>query len=69
VPAECTIKIFTMSGYLVDTIEVQNSQDNGITQWDLLTKENLEIAAGVYVYHLKSHKTNKEKVGKFAVIK
>jgi hypothetical protein len=69
VPAECTIKIFTMSGYLVDTIDVRNSQDNGITQWDLLTKEDLEIAAGVYIYHIKSHKTNREKVGKFAVIK
>jgi hypothetical protein len=69
VPAECTIKIFTMSGYLINTIEVQNSQDNGIVEWDLLTKEDLEIAAGVYIYHLQSHKTNKEKIGKFAVIK
>jgi hypothetical protein len=69
VPAECTIKIFTMSGYLVDTIEVHNGDDNGIAYWDLLTKEDLEIAAGVYVYHLKSQRTNKEKIGKFAVVK
>ncbi|NQT25322.1 hypothetical protein HQ585_08205 [candidate division KSB1 bacterium] len=69
IPATCTIKIFTMSGYLVDTIEVSNPDDNGIIHWDLLTKENLEIAAGVYVYHIKSHKTGDEKVGKFAVIK
>lgn len=69
VPASCTIKIFTMSGYLIDTIEVENAADNGIVHWDLLTKEDLEIAAGVYVYHIKSHKSGKEKLGKFAVVK
>ena len=69
IPSRCTIKIFTMSGYLVDTIHVENNDDNGIVHWDLLTKENLEIAAGVYLYHLKSHATGKEKLGKFAVVK
>lgn len=69
VPAECEIKIFTMSGYLVDVIEVHNTYDNGIVHWDLLTQEGLEIAAGVYIYHLKSFKTGKEKLDKFAVIK
>ena len=69
VPSECTIKIFTMSGYLVDKIDVNNAADNGIVHWDLLTKENLEIAAGVYLYHIKSLKTGEEKLSKFAVIK
>jgi hypothetical protein len=69
VPSECTIKIFTMSGYLVDRIDVNNDADNGIVHWDLLTKENLEIAAGVYLYHIKSLKTGEEKLSKFAVIK
>jgi hypothetical protein len=68
-PAVCTIKIFTMSGYLVDIIEVNNDADNGMVQWDLLTRENLEIAAGIYIYHVKSEKTGKEKISKFAVIK
>lgn len=69
IPAQCTIKIFTMSGYLVDTIEIDNNQDNGLAYWDLLTKEDLEAAAGIYIYHVKSHASGKEKVGKFAVIK
>jgi hypothetical protein len=68
-PAECAIKIYTMSGYLVDTIEVSNEADNGMAHWDLLTKENLEIAAGVYIYHVKSPKTGRERIGKFAVVK
>ena len=69
IPAECTIKIFTISGYLVDEIEVDNAPSNGIVHWDLLTKDDLEIAPGIYFYHLKSKKTGKEKMGKFAVIK
>ena len=68
-PAECTIKIFTISGVLVKTIEVQNPADNGITHWDLTTREGLEIAAGMYIYYVKSTKTGDEKLGKFAVIK
>ncbi|MFA4838138.1 MAG: hypothetical protein WC703_01505 [Candidatus Neomarinimicrobiota bacterium] len=68
-PALCTIKIFTVSGVLVDVINVNNDADNGIVHWDMLTKENLEIAAGMYLYHIKSKATGDEKVGKFAVIK
>lgn len=68
-PAQCTIRIFTVSGVLVDKIEVNNSSDNGITHWDMLTKEGLEIAAGMYIYHVRAKATGDEKVGKFAVIK
>lgn len=69
VPAACTIKIFTMSGIVVDEIAVENSAERGTVQWDLLTKEGLEIAAGIYIYHIKSEETGKEKIGKFAIIK
>ncbi|MBN1999272.1 hypothetical protein JW935_17065, partial [candidate division KSB1 bacterium] len=69
VPARCTIKLFTMSGYFVDSIEVNNDNTNGIVHWDMLTKESLEIAPGVYIYHVESHKTGNKKMGKFAVIK
>jgi hypothetical protein len=69
IPADCEINIFTSSGILVDRIEVQNEPSNGTVHWDLLSKEDLEIAAGMYVYHVKSNVTGKEKVGKFAVIK
>lgn len=68
-PAQCTIKIFTMSGILVDEIIVNNPADNGITHWDLLTKEGLEVAAGIYIFHIKAYKTGDIKMGKFAIIK
>ena len=69
IPAECVIKIYTSSGVLVDKIEVENEPSNGTVHWDLLSKEDLEIAAGMYIYHIKSNETGNEKIGKFAVIK
>jgi hypothetical protein len=33
------------------------------------TRENLEIAAGMYIYHVESNQTGDSKLGKFAVIK
>ena len=69
IPAECTIKIFTVSGVLVDEIKVQNAPDQGIVHWDMLTRESLEIAAGMYIYHVESTVTGDSKLGKFAVIK
>jgi hypothetical protein len=70
IPAQCTIKIFTSNGILIDEIVVKdNPPDDGTVHWDMLTKEGLEIAAGIYVYYVKSEKTGKEKFGKFAVIK
>lgn len=80
-PAQCTIKIFTVTGVLVDEIEVNNSaasrknpwdtnsEANGTAHWDLLTREGLEVAAGYYLYHVKSTLTGAEKIGKFAIIK
>jgi len=69
VPSQCTIKIFTVSGVLVDKIDVNNDDDNGTVHWDLLSKEGLEVAAGMYLYHVQSKLTNDEKMGKFAIIK
>jgi len=69
IPARCTIKIFTSSGILVDNIHVDNPPSTGIVHWDLLSKEGLEIAAGIYFYHIKAEATGNEKMGKFAIIK
>jgi len=81
IPAQCTIKIFTISGILVKEIKVDNSVENrqtgwdlnsdaaGAAFWDLKTKEGLEAATGYYLYHVKSAKTGHEKLGKFAIIK
>lgn len=69
IPAECDIRIFTSSGILVDHIEVDNEPSAGVVHWDVLSREGLEVAAGMYIYHVESRVTGDEKVGKFAVIK
>ena len=65
----CTIKIFTVSGVLVDIINVNNGRGGGIAYWDLLSNEGLQIAAGMYIYHVQSKITRKSKIGKFAIVK
>ncbi len=81
IPAQCTIRIFTVSGALVDVLEVSNAVEsratnwdnnthrNGMAYWDLKTKEGLDIPAGYYIYHVESHATGEVKIGKFAVLK
>ncbi|HOT96315.1 MAG TPA: hypothetical protein PLN61_03660 [bacterium] len=68
IPAQCTIRIFTASGIFVDEIVVDNPPERGIVHWDMLTREGLEIAAGVYVYHVRTP-SGDERLDKFAVIK
>ena len=72
-PPECVITVFTPSGVKVKTIRKNNSS-SGMVHWNLLNEEGLEIAAGMYLYHVKPNSTNQqlnkyEHLGKFAVIK
>ncbi len=76
-PPECTIRIYTVRGYLVDTIEY-NEHDasvplnvqarKGQVSWNLRSKDGQDIAYGVYIFHVDAPGIG-EKVGKFAVIK
>lgn len=66
-PKEGTIRIFTVSGELLKTIEFQNDQRNGSVSWDLLNDDRLEIAYGVYLYQVES--PYGEAHGKFAIVK
>ncbi|MBN1999765.1 hypothetical protein JW935_19575, partial [candidate division KSB1 bacterium] len=67
-PQKCTIKIFNIRGQLVDTIEHNNSVNDGTEIWDMQTKDLLDIAYGVYVYHIDAGEYG-QKIGKFAIIK
>ncbi|MDM7926878.1 MAG: hypothetical protein QUS35_12780 [bacterium] len=69
VPADCVIRVYTPSGVLVDRIDVDNGPEDGTVHWNLVSREGLEIAAGMYIYHVHSNATGRDKVGKFAVIK
>lgn len=67
-PPKCTIRIYTLRGYLVDTIEHNSTIDDGAEPWDLTSKDGQDIAFGVYFYHVEAPGIG-TKIGKFAVIK
>lgn len=69
VPAPSTLRIFTSSGVMIREINIEQSSLSGGTYiWNMLTKDNLEISYGIYLYHIEAPGVG-EKVGKFAVIK
>lgn len=67
-PPECTISIYTISGYLVQEIHRATSVDDGSEFWDLRTKDGLNAAYGYYIYVVDAPGVGK-KTGKFALIK
>ena len=67
-PQNCIIRIFTISGELVKTIDHSSALNHGTGKWDLLTKDNLTAAYGIYVYHIEAPGVG-ERIGKMAIIK
>ncbi|KPL19377.1 MAG: hypothetical protein AMJ92_03595 [candidate division Zixibacteria bacterium SM23_81] len=66
-PRKCTIRIFTISGDLVRVIEHEEDLWDGSESWNLLSKDDMDVAYGIYIYHIESDIG--EKIGKFAIIK
>jgi hypothetical protein len=67
-PAQCTIRIYNLSGALVKTLYKDSNFNDGAISWDLITEDGMDVAYGVYVYHVESPGIG-EKIGKFALIK
>lgn len=67
-PQECTIRIFNIRGELIKEINHSASGNDGTESWDLRTKDGLDLAYGVYVYHVKAPGIG-EKTGKIAIVK
>lgn len=71
IPVPSTLRIFTVSGVMIREIKIETGNPrlfNGTYVWDMLTKDNLEISYGVYLYHIEAPGIG-NKTGKFAVIK
>lgn len=66
-PNSCTIRIFTQNGVLIKTIEHNESLADGTASWDLTTRDGLEAAFGVYVYHIEAKGVG-NRTGTFAII-
>ncbi len=67
-PPECTIRIYTTTGQLVQTLYHDSTGDDGQESWDLVTRDGMNIAYGIYLFHVDAPGIG-EKIGRFAVIK
>ena len=50
-PESATIRIYNLAGNLVQTLQ-KTDLSSSVLEWDLLTKNRLPVASGVYVYHI-----------------
>jgi hypothetical protein len=67
-PKQCTVRIYTLNGLLIkELFHDGGSGGNGSLAWDLTTKDGLEPASGLYVYHVDAPGIG-EKIGKFAIV-
>ena len=67
-PANCTVRIYTITGALIKTLQKDSSPTNGALTWNLVTDDGMDIAYGLYIYHVDAPGIG-EKIGKFAIIK
>ena len=66
-PAHCTVRIFNLLGELVQTLQHDGSND-GYIAWDLRTKDDLDVAPGLYIFQVEGGPAGKS-TGKFAIVK
>jgi hypothetical protein len=69
-PAECTIRIYTLDGDLVREIEHKKAEDDptaGYDYWDLINQNTQAVVSGIYLYGIESKSGNH--IGKFVIIK
>lgn len=68
--ASNSIKIYTVSGDLVQTLEHNGLSGSGDLSWNLMSRNGQEIVSGVYLYSVESDNDSFEDfIGKFVVVR
>ncbi len=67
-PRQATIRIYSARGELVRTLHHDSGIDDGTVSWDLRSRANLDVAYGIYFYHVEAPGIG-ETTGKIALIK
>ncbi|MEW6652897.1 MAG: hypothetical protein AB1394_05435, partial [Bacteroidota bacterium] len=67
-PSTCTIRIYTVAGALIKTLEKTTGATDGTVSWNLVTEDGTDVAYGLYIYHVDAPGVG-EHIGKFAIIK
>ncbi len=60
------IRIYTLAGDLVRSIENDGTQDVGQARWDLVSRNGQDIASGIYLFSVESRYGSQ--VGKFVIM-
>ncbi|MDE0684842.1 MAG: hypothetical protein OXI63_18130 [Candidatus Poribacteria bacterium] len=84
-PPHCTIRIYTLAGELVWTIEHESTElyspddrssqgdKGGTASFELLNRYNQALASGIYIYHVEARDESDtvvgNKIGRFAIIR
>jgi hypothetical protein len=66
-PPQATIRIYTLTGVLVDVVNHNDSFGGGREVWNLRNRNNQFVASGVYFFHVVTP-DGEEHVGKFTVL-
>ena len=66
--AQCVIKIYTLAGDLVNTIN-HNNPNRGYEDWNLTSSVGQSVSSGIYLFTVDDSKSGKVQVGKFIIIK
>jgi len=66
-PAQAIIRIYSLSGVLVDIVEHNDPAGGGETTWDLRNRNNQFVASGVYFYHIETP-NGQTRTGRFTVV-
>lgn len=66
-PDRAIIRIYSVSGVLVNIITHNDQTGGGETSWNLRNRNNQFVASGVYFYHIETP-SGREKIGRFTVV-
>jgi hypothetical protein len=66
-----TIRVYTVSGDLVEQMAFDGRTGNGTMRWDLVSRNGQDVTSGIYIFSVETDTNTafKRKVGKFVVIR
>ena len=66
-PGQCIVRIYSVSGILVQVLTHNDPTGGGELAWDLRNRSNQFVASGVYFYHVEAA-DGETKVGRLTVV-
>ena len=66
-PAQCTLRIYSLSGVLIRSFNYRDQSGGGRMPWDMRSRSGASIASGVYFFQVTTPEGD-EHVGKFTVV-